>query len=280
MTLDFIKYQGAGNDFIIADDSLKKWKRDPESIRKICDRCRGVGGDGLILLEKPRPGQPIKMTYYNSDGSYAAMCGNGLRCAASFAYKNGFSENKKMQFDVGGEELQAEIMDEYGAVVKVMIKQTEEFKEYHMEDGQTVYKGGAGVPHAVVICREDKVPDIRSAGAKLRYHKFFAPEGTNVDFLILPETKENGVVKIRTYERGVEGETLACGTGCAASALVLHHFFDFSEKVSFLCYGSDKIEVEILKKSCNLKGVWLTGPATAVFSGILTTEIKEIYQTT
>jgi len=269
MRFSFTKMHGAGNDFIFADDSARLWSTDAERIRKICDRHRGIGADGVILLRKEKDGDPIRMDYYNSDGSPASLCGNGLRCAASFAFRNGLSGGKKqMSFLSGGNLLQAEIMDESGETARVEILCTEPFRPYELSSDETVYKGGAGVPHAIKIVPELKLEhlDVDGEGRRLRFHEAFRPEGTNADFISLPADPGAPVV-IRTYERGVEAETLACGTGCAATGMVLHLFFGFPEKVSLLCRGGDRIGIEILKEQGNLKGVFLTGPAKTVFTG-------------
>ncbi len=269
MNFSFTKMHGAGNDFIFADDSARLWNTDAESIRKICDRHRGIGADGLILLRREKDGDPIRMNYYNRDGSPASLCGNGLRCAASFAFRNGLTGGKKqMSFLSGGNLLQAEIMDENGETARVEIVCTEPFRAYELSPGETVYKGGAGVPHAVKIVPEWKLEhlDVDGEGRRLRLHERFQPEGANVNFISLP-VDQGMPVLIRTYERGVEAETLACGTGCASAGMVLHSFFGFPEKVSLLCRGGDRIGIEISKEQGNLKGVFLTGPAKTVFTG-------------
>lgn len=269
MRFSFTKMHGAGNDFIFADDSARFWHTDAENIRKICDRHRGIGADGLILLRKEKGDGPIQMDYYNSDGSPASLCGNGLRCAASFAFRNGLSDGKKqMSFLSGGNLLHAEIVDDEGETARVEILCTEPFRPYELSEEETVYKGGAGVPHAVKVVPELKLEhlDVDAEGKRLRFHEKFGEAGANTDFISLPD-EAGAPVLIRTYERGVEAETLACGTGCASAGMVLHQFFGFPEKVSLLCRGGDRIGIEILKEEGNLKGVFLTGPAKTVFTG-------------
>ena len=270
MKMFFSKMHGAGNDFILVDDSSGEWKRSPQRIAEICNRHLGVGGDGMIFLRKTPEDDCIRMDYYNSDGSAAAVCGNGLRCSASFAYRNGLSGGKrKMIFLAGGERLRAEIMDEEGASVKIELCVTEPFRKYRLPDAGTVYKGDVGVPHLVKVVPDTDAVDVGGEGRRLRFHERFLPDGVNVDFVSLPEKTDSPVV-IRTYERGVEDETLACGTGCASAAAVLHRFFGFPEKLSILSRGGDILEIEIIKECNILKGVFLTGPAVTVFTGELT----------
>ena len=269
MKMVFTKMHGAGNDFILVDDSELKWSRSPEFIAGICDRHLGVGGDGIIYLRKNDGGDVIRMDYYNSDGS-GAVCGNGLRCSASFAYRNGLSGGKReMIFLAGGERLRAEIMDAEGFSVKIELCVTEPFRKYLLPDAGAVYKGDVGVPHLVKVVPDTAAVDVGGEGRRLRFHERFLPDGVNVDFVSLPE-KTDSPAAIRTYERGVEDETLACGTGCASAAAVLHQFFGFPEKLSILSRGGDILEIEIIKECNILKGVFLTGPAVTVFTGELT----------
>ena len=266
---------GAGNDFILADDSGLQWNRSPHFVATLCNRRLGIGGDGLIFLHKSPDQDCIRMDYFNCDGSAAAVCGNGLRCSASFAYRNGLSGGKrKMIFLAGGKRLHAEIMDAEGLSVKIELCLTEPFQEYQLPDAGTVYKGGMGVPHLIRIVPDTDSVDVRTEGCRLRFHKRFQPEGANVDFVSLPEERKRPV-SIRTYERGVEDETLACGTGCASAAVVLHQFFDFPENLSILSRGGDILEIEIIKECNILKGVFLTGPAVTVFEGELQEQILD-----
>ena len=267
MKMVFTKMHGAGNDFILVDDSELKWSRSPEFIAGICDRHLGVGGDGIIYLRKNDGGDVIRMDYYNSDGS-GAVCGNGLRCSASFAYRKGLSGGKKrMVFLAGGNLLSAEVKDDAGASVRTELLVTESFRKYELEGAEIVYKGGAGVPHLIKVVPDAEKVDVRREGRRLRFLEQFQPEGANVDFVSF--TEKNRPVVVRTYERGVEEETLACGTGCASVGVVLHSFFDFPRKLSILSRGGDILEIEIIKECNILKGVFLTGPAVTVCEGEL-----------
>lgn len=292
MKFPFTKMHGAGNDFIVAEmprlpetGSEKLFCK--ENIAFLCDRHLGVGGDGLILIrplpEKNENDLPCcEMRYFNSDGGMAEMCGNGLRCAASFAYKKGlFPGAKKVEYRSCGIREEAEILDDAGERIRISLSLTEEFQAYEIEyEGKIykVYKGKVGVPHAVIVLPEkeewEKL-DIKTFGAFLRYHALFAPAGTNVDFLFFEkgeERKETPEIFIRTYERGVEEETLCCGTGCSSSALVLRKFFSFPEKLRLFCRKGDEIEIEIMQECNILKGVYLSGPAKTVFEASLVLE--------
>lgn len=292
MDFSFTKMHGAGNDFILADVSaLPPEKRKKifckERIAFLCDRHLGIGGDGLILvriLSRHSKNFPAKaeMFYFNSDGGNAAMCGNGLRCAASFVYKkNLLNREKKMCFLSAGLEAEAEILDERGERVKICLEVTEEFKKYtvpYQGKEYCVYKGAVGVPHAVVVledAEEWENLDVKKFGAFLRYHALFAPAGVNGDFLFLKKNGDETRIPeflIRTYERGVEEETLCCGTGCSSSAVVLGKFFSLRKKLRFFCRKGDQIDIEIIEECNILKGVYLSGPAETVFEGILSFE--------
>ena len=267
MNLTFTKMQGAGNDFIVMDIALLPQEISPQQIRFLCDRHRGVGADGVILLEKASVcGSPHKMFFFNNDGSPADACGNGLRCAASFL--SCLTGERTLQIHCGKELFHAEICSGDLSRVSVLLPLGEPFTKVDLPEGFTVYKGVAGVPHGVLLCSGDPESfDVENTGRFLRNHKVFAPEGINVDFL-WPDP-EKGIVTIRTYERGVEAETLACGTGCSSAGVVLHQFFHFPEKVSFLCRGKECITVEILKDCSKLstQKILLTGPAQRVFEG-------------
>ncbi|MCF7888513.1 MAG: diaminopimelate epimerase [Victivallales bacterium] len=254
---------GAGNDFIVFDNTDKKIKLNTDIIRTLSNRRRGIGGDGVIAVSMPEKRQAdydAVMEYYNSDGSRGEMCGNGLRCAAYFAYSYlKLADNMKVKTDVGI--LDAEIIGENK--VKISISVLESFKKTEIE-GKIVAYGDTGVPHAVVCVDNLAQYDVFNEGRKLRTNSFF-PRGANANFVEIVD-REKGRAKIRTYERGVEDETLACGTGICAAAVSLSEFYNFPEKIELETVGSDFLEVD-LKVLNDEDKVYLSGPAQTVFHG-------------
>jgi diaminopimelate epimerase len=226
--IEFLKMSGAGNDFIVIDnregiitpDNIGGIKGEilplSEFIRRVCTRRWSIGADGLMLLEKSDKAD-FRMRYFNSDGGEAEMCGNGARCIARFAYLKG-AASKKMSFETIAGFVSAEILEGGVKIGVDAVDNVELELKLALEDGTSIvgHYIRAGVPHTVLY--EDDVSGARvvELGRRIRYHKHF-PRGTNVNFVqILSE----GEVKIRTYERGVEDETLACGTGAVASAVL------------------------------------------------------------
>ena len=267
----FTKMEGAGNDFLLSSSSPEGFT--PEKVARLCHRKFGVGADGLIFVNPHPSGREgeLVMTYFNSDGSSAEMCGNGLRCSASFACRNGLAGGvKKMLFHSGKLMACAEILDDAMEKVRILLEVNEDFREFRGEEGELLYKGKVGVPHAVMKVPPEALEglNVDSSGRKYRFSPLFFPEGANIDFLAFTEEeKKKGICRIRTYERGVEGETLACGTGCASSGVVLHQFWGFPEKISMICRGGTEIGIDILKECNILKKILLTGPVREVFTG-------------
>jgi len=267
----FYKMQGAGNDFVVifcvpgsTEERLRDSGAGTGEIVRLCDRKRGIGADGLLFLT-PLAFPKFKMDFYNCDGSRASMCGNGLRCAALFSSRRGQGGNTPVFMTDSGE-LAAEVLDDGNpGIARITINVNEPFQDPGTMDGYRICYGVAGVPHAVVLVEDTDKVDVEAAGRFLRYHGLFAPAGTNVDFVELAE--KDGLHRIRTYERGVEGETLACGTGITSAGIVLHQFFGAGKKVRFLSRSGDRLEVEIPEESVILSKAYLTGPAEESFSG-------------
>ena len=262
--LKFSKMNGAGNDFVVVDCSESAYVFTAESIRNLCDRKRGIGADGLILLSKSRiPGcGQVVMEFFNCDGSKAELCGNGLRCAALFAHEHGLTRDTSITFATGGGELAAEVIGH--GMVRIELPVTEQFEKHENAGGFTVFKGAVGVPHAVVRMDGLEHADILRPGRLLRYHEAFAPAGVNVDFLEFGHDFSEPVL-IRTYERGVEDETLACGTGIASSARVLAKFFHAPADLTFRTRSGDLVRTH-LPDGDNAR-IILTGPAVEVYRG-------------
>lgn len=220
--LKFVKYVGAGNDFVIINNIDKKIspKTYSEIAKKLCQQKFSIGADGLLIIEPSlKSNCEFKMVYYNSDGSRASMCGNGARCIVHYAYELELcSDITNFETDSGI------IYAEVKRADKVKIKLTEprEFKTdlmIKLENGKelSVNFVNTGVPHTVIYVDDIDKVDVKSLGREIRYHKAFSPQGTNVNFV---KVKDNHNLIVRTYERGVEDETLSCGTGVTASAII------------------------------------------------------------
>jgi len=254
MIITFNKYQGAGNDFIIIDNRNGKINPDDSKlINKLCDRRFGIGADGLILVSGHSK-LDYEMKYFNSDGKLGSMCGNGGRCTAHFALKSGCA-GKTQKFMAFDGIHQAFVKDDS---VRLQMGDVNEYKlirdNYFLDTGS---------PHYVIFKKEINKLNVSEEGKKIRWSPLFAPGGTNVDFV---QVLDKGLY-IRTFERGVEDETLACGTGVTASAIasVLKGHFD-TNSVNVKARGGDlKVEFEI--RNNKVTDIWLTGPATFVFEG-------------
>lgn len=254
MTLVFNKYQGAGNDFVMVDNRGSQIDpSDHELINKLCNRRFGIGADGLILISD-HDEFDYEMKYFNADGYIGSMCGNGGRCTARFAYNLGIAgRNQKFMAYDGMHE----------AVVEedIIRLQMRDVANPSFIDGN--YFINTGSPHYVLFEKNIDTIDVSMEGRKLRYSPKFAPGGTNVNFV---EVSDNGIY-VRTYERGVEDETLACGTGVTASAIasVLKGHFD-TKTINIRTKGGN-LNVKMDISNGKISDVWLSGPATFVFEG-------------
>jgi diaminopimelate epimerase len=264
--LRFTKMNGAGNDFVMLDNLAGSIQLTAEQISKICDRHRGVGADGILLLEKATNGADFRMRYYNRDGGEAEMCGNGARCFARFAKKVAGTKGP-ITFETLAGIIGAEVE---GDSVTLQMSDPTELKlnvklQLEGEDA-TVNFINTGVPHVVVpVSRVDMV-NVQARGAAIRHHEMFSPKGTNANFL---EKRGKQNIAIRTYERGVEEETLACGTGVVASALVFAATQKSDGPVSVLVRGGSELTVDFEKDGNRFRNVTLSGPAEFVFEGAI-----------
>lgn len=261
----FRKLHGAGNDFIIIQDMDLDFDAQPQTIAALCDRHRGIGADGCILIQPSREGQ-FKMRYYNSDGSEALMCGNGARCAARFAHDLGLA-GAGMRFETGAGMVEAAIEGDLvtvnvGAVTGVRL-------DFLVpEAGGSVHFAQSGVPHAVLFAEDVRGIDrelFLSTARKIRHFPDFGPQGTNVDFA---QAAGPASLIYRTYERGVEDETLACGTGAVAVSVVAFHLGLVSEPVRCETSGGDSLVVGFEKCADGAENCRLSGPAAISFSGV------------
>ena len=264
--LRFTKMNGAGNDFILIDNRMGDVRLDRSQIAQLCDRHRGIGADGILLLEKPGNCADFRMRYFNADGGEAEMCGNGARCFARFANKVA-ARKDEISFETQAGVISAELKGD-----SVTLEMTEPMDlRIHLEldiagENKTVHFINSGVPHVVIPVSKIDEADVRREGAAIRYHKMFSPNGTNVNFI---EKRGPNKIAIRTYERGVEDETLACGTGMVASALIFAASEKSSSPITVLARGGDELEVGFEQVEGGFRNVTLTGPAEFVFEGTI-----------
>lgn len=271
MLLHFFKMNGAGNDFIIVDNrdlSLSK-ELDTDTIAALCDRHRGIGADGLLAVEPAQKGADFRFRYYNADGGEAEMCGNGARCFGRFTAHLGEIVLKKVTFETIAGTLAAEMV---GEDVRIAMSEPKDLK---LDTGAKIpgFDGplhfvNTGVPHVVAFVAGPEALDdfdVYNHGAAIRNHTAFAPAGTNANFAAVLSP---GHISIRTYERGVEDETLACGTGMVASALIHHLLTGAPSPIKVDVEGGDTLEIGFEKSGDQaFKNVTLTGPADFVFEG-------------
>ncbi len=255
MKIEFYKYQGTGNDFVIMDNRNKQYEGlTSKQIRHLCDRHFGIGGDGLMLLNLVN-GYDFEMKYYNADGHQSSMCGNGGRCLARFAYNMGIKKLNYTFLAIDGPH-EANLGD--NDWVQLKMKDVNEIEEHYGNR-----KLDTGSPHYVKFVNNIHHYDVYNEGKKIRYSKEFKDEGINVNFI---QTEEDRIW-VRTYERGVENETLSCGTGVTASALVCAHNDQGFNRVEVQTPGGH-LAVEFERKDENhFENIWLCGPATMVFKG-------------
>lgn len=256
---------GAGNDFILLDNRAGKWRLTPTQIARLCDRHRGVGADGLMLLVPAKTAAADwAWDFFNRDGSVAEMCGNGARCFARFVQRlTGGAD--ALRFETIAGVISARIV---GERVTVNLTAPHSLRLGHtleLRPGTvTVHSINTGVPHAVVFVPDADQALVQSLGAEIRHHAHFAPRGTNVNFAQLTGPNQ---VRVRTYERGVEGETLACGTGVTAAALIAAEVHRMTSPVPVQVQSGDFLEVGFSRTGNEFTEVHLTGPADFVFDG-------------
>ena len=265
--LRFTKMNGAGNDFVLLDNRAGDLTLTRGQIARLCDRHRGVGADGVLVLESPTNGADFRMRYYNADGGEAEMCGNGARCFARFANRAA-GPLEKVSFETPAGVIGAQLS---GELVTLQMSEPNDLRlglEVPLEGGKKIYASyvDSGVPHVVVpVAKIDEV-DVRSLGATIRRHPMFAPRGANANF---SEQRGARSIAIRTYERGVEDETLACGTGVVASAIVFAASKNVSGPIDILVRGGDTLQVDFSREGDRFQNVTLSGPADFVFDGAI-----------
>jgi len=257
MTVNFFKYQGTGNDFVIVDNRSHSFNGvTTDQIRRICDRRFGIGADGLMLLNE-KTGYDFEMSYYNADGNAGSMCGNGGRCMVKFAYHLGIHKPVYKFMAVDGEH-EAEI--DTDGIVSLKMKDVSHIRRFHSD-----FIVDTGSPHYIKLVIDVLSIDVYKKGQEIRNSKEFEREGINVNFV--EQMDEPDKIFVRTYERGVEDETLSCGTGVTAAALVCWHNDNGFNEVEVNTSGG-KLSVEFDKLNDDgFVNIWLCGPAEKVFEG-------------
>ena len=263
MQVHFYKYQGTGNDFVIMDNrSGELDKLNEEQVKFLCDRRFGIGGDGLMLLNR-HPQYDFEMKYYNSDGRESSMCGNGGRCLVKFAHDLGLEKDAYHFIAVDGEHDATVNSD---GMVSLKMNDVERINAAGKD-----YELNTGSPHFVQLTKGVMDLDVFKEGRAIRNSDTYKEKGINVNF-VERQAEGDGII-VRTYERGVEDETLSCGTGVTAAALVCHHNNEGLNHVPVQTRGG-ALSVKYEKNGDAFKNIWLIGPAQKVFEG--TVELKEL----
>ncbi|MHB1016185.1 MAG: diaminopimelate epimerase [Desulfurivibrionaceae bacterium] len=266
----FTKMSGTGNDFIFIDHRTPFLTREemPAFARAVCERRVSVGADGLIFIEKSESAD-FRWQFLNADGSWAEMCGNGARCAARFAHDRGIAP-ARMRFETVAGLIEAEVTGQ-----SVKLKMTAP-TGLHLEEKiaingqeQVVHSLNTGVPHAVLFMDNIHQAPVQEWGRAIRFHEHFQPAGTNVNFV--QQQGDNGLI-VRTYERGVEGETLACGTGAVASAIIAGLLGKVRPPVTVTTSGGEELIIHYALAGQEISGVYLEGPAHFIYEGQLHSE--------
>lgn len=257
MKLHFSKYQGTGNDFILADNRKGEYSSiTTAQIHQLCNRRFGVGADGLMLLNE-RTGYDFEMKYYNADGKEGSMCGNGGRCMIKFAWHLGIHRDVYKFLAADGVH-EAEI--DTDGIVSLKMKDVRVIKRFHND-----YLVDTGSPHYIKLANHVMEMDVYKKGYEIRHSKEFEEEGINVNFV--EQTEEPDKIIVRTFERGVEDETFSCGTGVTASALVCYHNENGFNEVEVKTLGG-MLSVEFDRIDEKYENIWLCGPAEKAFEGI------------
>ena len=267
----FTKAVATGNDFIIADNRKKVLKNDLARLAKeLCDRKYGIGADGLLLLEGS-DSSDFKMRIFNPDGSEAQMCGNGSRCIALYAYKKKIASSS-MDIETLAGIISASVN---GNNVKVKLTEPKDIQwNLCLMINECPYKvnfANTGVPHVIHFVKDIENISVKELGSSMRYHADFSPEGANVDFVRIADRNKKKI-QVRTYERGVEDETLACGTGAVASAIIAAEAEGISSPITVETRSGEMLKVHFEMVEGDFKNVYLEGKAQLVYEG----EIQDV----
>jgi diaminopimelate epimerase len=254
--ITFYKYQGTGNDFIIIDQMETQMDFTTDEIHFMCDRRKGIGADGLILL-RPSSFANFKMVYYNSDGNESTMCGNGGRCVSRLFYKLFPEIGNRFNFQAIDGHHSVKILED--GRVSLEMRNVGRIKQ-----GNKYWELDTGSPHYVTIRNDLFSIDVNKEGSSIRYSQEYAKDGINVNFVDI----EDDYIAVRTYERGVEGETLSCGTGVTAAALAADLYTNNKQGNSIEVHTKGgTLNVSFEKKGEVYQQIWLSGPALQVFTG-------------
>jgi diaminopimelate epimerase len=273
MKIHFVKMSGAGNDFVVIDNRRRRIKNGSALARTLCDRRHGIGADGLLLIERSRSAD-YTMKYYNADGSSGSMCGNGGRCIAYYAWSAGVAKASHhfealqhiYHAKIGNTSVTLTMKDPSYLRTNILLRVDKRRFTVHYID--------TGSPHVILPLMGktqkkgliDRV-DVRGLGQRIRHHSLFKPNGCNVNFLERIDAK---TLKMRTYERGVEDETLACGTGAVACAIVGHFIWGMEPPVRIITRGGEVLIVSFrILDNGTINEVKLTGSAKEVFRGVI-----------
>lgn len=265
--INFTKMVASGNDFVVISPFKKSFIPTKKNIRAVCERKFGVGADGLLLLGKSKKAH-LRMRIFNPDGSEAEMCGNGARCAALYAQKQKAKNHGEISLEtqagiiraqVRGERVRINLTDPQDLLLDIPLKVNQRQLKINFIH--------TGVPHVVIFAAGLEQIDVVKLGRLIRYHPKFAPRGTNVNFV---EVFSHQSIKIRTYERGVEDETLACGTGSVAAALIFARKFKNGNKIQVHTQSKEILTVYFQEKNHRFSDIWLEGSARLVFRGQFT----------
>lgn len=254
---------GAGNDFVLIDNREGAVSLSREQIARLCHRQRGIGADGLILLREANGDADWAWDFFNADGSDAEMCGNGARCFARYIHRAAGADGG-VSFETAcgvidartdAETVTVNLIAPHGLALNESI--------FTSTGEKTVHSLNTGVPHTALFVDDADAAMVENLGSEIRHHEHFAPTGTNVNFV---QVLEPGHIRVRTYERGV-GETLACGTGVSASAILTARLEGWESPVRVNVLGGDTLAVAFMIEADEFTNVQLTGPAEFVFEG-------------
>ena len=263
--ISFAKMSGAGNDFILINKSqIPNIVLTNSVISQLCDRRNGIGADGIIIIKNTQ-GYDFAMDYYNADGSSGTLCGNGARCAIKFANDTGITDSDSVSFLSNEDEFSGELLA--NGLIKFNLQPPKVIEENIVIDvGGSNVSGSfvdTGSPHVVLIVDDLNLQTVIQMGKEIRNNPAFAPGGTNVNFIKFVK----GKIHIRTYERGVENETLACGTGAVAAAIIGFRKFEIQPPIFLITKGGDKLIVNFNTEGSKYNNVSLTGPAKKIYNG-------------